>query len=308
MKNLKLIFLLLFSISANSQEINYKELVDDPYEMKNLSIQLFPAYTSVTTGKKVDYLEEDATVPVGWAIGIKLSPIPVLNKKIGFNMKYMRSYLEIPQKLDKDGEKIRMTYFELGGTFNFFNKEKIIDQDLELSRRSNGTSTTVKYLRDVPMTRVTQFDLAGGIYRVKSPIDIGPVTSIVKALGFYGGIRFTQKVNYKALVSGYGVKNSATRNSWYINVLYTPTVNYTDGNSIFGGAIFETKKQMDSLNMINKFGVIAGYEFEFFPHKSISVTVPFELGIKPPFNGYYIYIGFAMSINLDFMPKFLTKK
>lgn len=313
MKNLKIIILFIFvaSVSSNAQNVNYKTISDNPDDLNNLSIQVYPSYVAVSSGKENNNLEEEATVPVGWGLGIRFNPIPVLNDRFGFNMKYMRSYIEIPAKADENDKKIRNTYFEFGGTFNFFNKEKVVDEKLVLSSSSRGNTTTTESLT-IPMTRKTVVGLAGGIFRVKSPIDIGPVTSVVSGLGFYGGLRFTRKINFEALVSGYGVKSHGVRNSWYINALYIPKVNYTDEEKpVFGFSTpetFDTKHQMDSAGLINKMGLVVGYELEFNPHKSISMSIPFEFGVKPPFNGYYIYLGFAISVNLDFKPNFLTNK
>ena len=296
-------------INATTNATSEITVKDNPDELRNTSIKILPAYVGVTTGKESGDIKEDATVPVGWGVELNLREIPFV-KKLGFNMKYLKSYLEIPEKLDADGEKIRSTYFEMGGSFNFYTKEKEIEQRLVLSSSSNGRTTTTNFLEDVSMTQKTHFDVTGGIFRVKSPVEIANVTSVVTAFGVYGGLRFTNKVNYSALVSGYGIKKFAARNSWYVNAMYAPSIEYTDETSTYipGTTVFETKKVMDSIGLINNLGFVLGYELEFFPNKRVSMSVPFELGIKPPFNGYYIYMGFSLNINLNVTPKMFAKK
>lgn len=292
-KNLLTAAFLLASTTLFAQSVSYNAVENDPLRVRNVGLRFMPFYADFSIGKpKV----EDATVNMGWGFDLFADPLPVLNNRIGVSLKYRRSYFGVPEIVE-DSNQVRATQFELGGTYDLFGGQKTVSQTLTVGQSAHTTTS----ISGVSMERSTRFLAHGGIFRTKSPVEVlNGYETTVRAFGFYGGFMIRQAINYEASISGYGYRGKSYRSYFYANVMWAPAIKYDDVVRTSQGVstVLNTKVEMDSLGGIVNLGGRLGYSMDVQASQGLAYSFIAEIGLRPPFNGVYAYVGASATINL----------
>ena len=290
-------------LQLNAQRVTYSTNYDDPGRLRNLNFYFSPLYGEVTTferndGKKI----ADNRAQMGWALGAKLETIPgVLDKRFGVVFRYRRAY----NRDSTEPKQITATNLEIGGSFKLF--EKVKEKSYRI--RVSSTRTTETSLGGVTMTQLNRFFVRGGIFSSKSPVNVMSKDTDVRGSGFYGGIKFTRGVCYEADISGYGYRGKEFRSSLYADLMFAPKVVYSpytstktsgpDWNPTTTTTTTDITQELKKINSIPKFGYRLGYLMEYNSGSGVGFNYVMEIGKKPPYHGYYFYIGGGISFNFQ---------
>ena len=291
------------------QKVSYTPTVDDPAKLNNISVRLYPFASDFYFGKKTKRENlndsQEGTNPqitLGTGFELDFDEIPVLNKRLGAQLKYRKSYLEVtPTKID--GENIRLSHFEIGANYKLRSKTFTKANTLKVSE----TLFTVSSLGDVPMQTQNEWNARVGLMRVKSPVsfDYGLYThaSIVTSTAFYAGFEFTQATNFKAKVNGFGTAKHSQRVSWYTDFVIAPRNTFEEVSYVpFGElepTVFDSRSFVDSLGLENNMGLRTGIKVQLNPSNLIGFEFTGELGVRPPLAGVHFLMAFAITVNLN---------
>ena len=315
-------FAFLSVFSLHGQNVSYKTITDDPYDIKGLCISLDPFYADAW-----------GTNP---NIGFGVRADMYFKKLLSFNIDFRRAYLDINAKEHEDAslpkplEALKKhNYIELGAQLTFLDRSKDKDIRVVLSSSSSGRYTTTNYIR-VPGTLRKVKQLRGGLVSTRTAIDIGDAgeadntfkatlvgdTTSFKFGSFsnttdgsatyggytmmnlfmiYGGIS-AKRITNLFIDSDYGRKSNNSVYDFYADVLYAPVVKFENVYTV-GGKEWEL-----SCSEVKNIG----WRLGFSARRSASsfLSYKFEFGSRPGFVGgegilqtnYYLLVAMGWSI------------
>lgn len=311
MKNLIMLCLMLLISSAISAQVTNRTITDDPTVLNNVGVRLYPWVADISFGKKVGNIEvERVSIGMGYGFDVFADPIPVLGDKLGVLTRYRKAYFDGVDAII-DQEKIRSTQFEFGVSWELFSNRTKKKENLIIGESTRGNTTTTTSINGVEKTRLHRLMVDIGMFSAEIPITsyttgLQSYDVITSTTGFFGGLKYSQSMNYKSAVSGYGTGSDAVRINAYAHVMLAPTIKYSDiiipreGFSSNGPDI---EAHLDSNNAIPNLGGRVGLSVDVNPAALISYSFITELGYKPPLNGFHIYLGASIMVNLNIRPK-----
>ncbi|MCC7301585.1 MAG: hypothetical protein IT233_02985 [Bacteroidia bacterium] len=235
----KLIFslgwLAAMSGASYGQDIHYKVLEDDPYNIKKLMIHLDPFYC--------DAWWTDVTL--GWGVRADLH-----YGSLGtLNIDFRRAYLDVVKSSNKNDKDVKThMWFEGVASLNLVDKTKQRSMKIVLSSSSHSsggyTYTNTKFFM-APGTKRKIFGVRGGIYMVNTPyetedahayklegVDTSRATgaAMMKTMTIVGGISFKSITNLQVSVDDWGTRRNSAYSDFYIDFLFAPGVGMGKGD------------------------------------------------------------------------------
>ncbi len=230
----------------------------------------------------------------------------------GFQASYMNLFNRMQIELNGrknytfDGD-LPTSYFDAGFSLDLSQKSKSTKTTLQLGSAGNNK---VRVLTGVGLTQMNRFRVRGGITYTNARVDVPKGLGIllgqaqVKRAGVYGGLEYSSNTNFKTNVFGYGDRRDKTMFRLYGDVIVTPIGGYGDELATgLGGRTMvpitdNLREQLDSSGMTTSFGYRVGVKYVFSFPNGININTDGFVGIKPPFVGFYTYIGTGITINI----------
>lgn len=286
----KVLAMILLGISMNvsSQTVSYVVVEDDPYAIKQLTFRLYPFYAE---GFKTN------TASLGAGIEMRY----LLKDKFIFNINNWKSYSTIAENVNSDKFKTRDFVVEYIISDKAEKDQVSIVLSESVSQTSNGTYSSSKYI-EVPGTTRRISGLRAGVYNYQSPFRLGDLKKadqimdtagithsgynyggyLVKSTNIFAGLSFNVINNTKVKASGYGKTKSTEK--WlttYLDMMYAPLIS------------------LEGLQKM-RFGWRYGFLMDWHTTKTITFSGRMEIGSRTGIkkHGFYLYGGFAMSVNL----------
>ncbi len=281
-------FLFFFSMHASAQRVSYEVLEDDPYAIKQLTFRIYPFYAEAF---------KTNTASLGGGLELRC----LLLDKLIFQVNNWKSYSTIAE--NERGDKFITRDFVAEYILSDKAKKDPISIVLSesVSQSSNGTYSTSKYI-EVPGTTRTITGLRGGVYNYQSPFRVDDLKKaneimdtaglmqsgfsygdyLVKSTNIFAGLSLNVIRNIKIDAVGYGkAKSSEKWMTVYLDLMYGPLVS------------------LEGLQK-NRIGWRYGFLADWHTTKSITFSGRVELGSRTGIkkHGFYLFGGFAMSVNL----------
>ena len=286
-------FFTLFAAIAIGQEVRHSVVYDDP-DKENLAISIDYFTADFALGN------EDKNIDAVGALGF------------GIQLNYMNLYdrltidLAFRRNYGLFGD-LPSTFLNSGITWDLSTKTVKTTTQFELTNLSNNR---VLVMKGVKLSQTNRFRARAGLTYTKAfmlmPYKISHVASraAVPAFGIYSGLEYSHNVNFKTNVMGYGMRKDQTLFRFYADVIFTPIGGY--GDSLVASKVTfaanqaitdDIKHELDSIGVKRNLGGIVGVKYIFsFP--KINFNCDANIGYKPPYQGFYTYVGTGITINI----------
>lgn len=292
-----LTFMLLSALSAyvvDAQTVRYKVKKDDPKDFKNFMLHLDPLmmdcyFTNLSAG---------VAVRADYMLG-KVLDVSAQYRKPYFDMNYNSLKDETVGFYGKNGIK-QMSYMEATAQLHFLDKIKPTNHRVvfykSTSTSGNYQTTTTKFV-DIPGHVRKIKSLRGGAIWHNTSVDFdglfgtegewsgkmeGDTTTVyfsqggtmMRSMVFYGGLSGQTIANFKVLTDKYGMKYITPWNSFYVDVMFAPVLNFADVISSANNATYTVENAK-----INRIGWRVGYVIR--NHKGPGMTMALNFGSRP---------------------------
>jgi len=309
-----------FGTQIHAQNVKYRIISDDPYDIKPVSLSLEPLYMDLNL----------PNLAMGWSVRAEV----LFLKRMELRASYRRSYFDLA-KLDADGlpAKKGIKNQWLGeASFAFFLTDRTKKKSMQvvLSQTSSGKYTYTRSI-SVPGTKRNMFGIRGGAYHMFNPMNLGSdqhgfykleneadasdvlekenISSMYNTSSLFGGIQFKTIKNLFVTADGYGTRSHSSFNDFYIDVLFAPILGFQDVQHA-DGRIF--KVNMESSH-VKRIGWRCGWVMR--RPESVWLSYKVELGARPGFatkrglslENETIYMMFTVGMNIPMRIKHIDK-
>lgn len=288
-----------FVLNAQAQQVRYKVKKDDPSDFKNLMIHLDPMM--------IDCYFTDIT------FGVSARADYMLSKILDVHAQWRKPYWDMNEwslnddynsnsntGFYRDGGVKTMSWMEGNIQLHFLDRIKSTNHRVvfykSTSTSGNYQTVTTKFV-DLPGHVRKIKSLRGGAYWHNTSVDFGNVFSkegewkatpsnggaavdvtqggtMMRSVVVYGGLSGQSIANFKVLTDKYGMKYITPWNTFYVDFMFAPVLNFADVIS----KADNTTYKIDNAN-IKRTGWRVGYTMR--NHKATNLSFNMSFGVRP---------------------------